>query len=73
MLARTFANSPNTDTSMFESDDIIEYMLDTYGPPRGSYDPKALWPLRGEFATITATLATLVRGFAGSQRQPNAR
>ena len=25
---------PNTGTEMFESDDIVEYMLSTYGPPR---------------------------------------
>ena len=58
---------------MFESDDIIEYMLDTYGPSRELYDPKALWPLRGQFAIITATFATLIRGLAGSKRQANAR
>ena len=29
--------------------DIVEYMLDTYGPSREAYDPKALWPLRGKW------------------------
>ena len=64
---------PNAGKEMFESDEIIEYMLDSYGPPRSQYDAKALWPLRGEFATTTATFATLVRGLAGSKRQENAR
>ena len=64
---------PNNDKEMFESDDIVEYLLDTYGPAREAYDPKALWPLRGAFATTTGTFATLVRGLAGSQRQENAR
>jgi len=64
---------PNTGREMFESDDIIEYMLDTYGPPRDAYDPKALWPLRGGFALLTATFASLARGMAASARQPNAR
>jgi len=64
---------PNGDTEMFESDDIIEYMLDTYGPPREAYNAGALWPLRGSFAMVTATFATLVRGLAGSKRQDNAR
>jgi len=64
---------PNTGASMFESDDIIEYLLDKYGPPREDYDPKALWPLRGQFAVVTASLAALARGMAGSQRQPDAR
>jgi len=63
----------NTGSEMFESDDIVEYLLDTYGPPRDSYDAKALWPLQGQFGVITSTLATLVRGLAGSKRQPNAR
>lgn len=63
----------NGDVGMFESDDIIEYMLDNYGPSRDAYDEKALWPLRGSFATATATFATLFRGLAGSKRQENAR
>jgi len=64
---------PNAEVEMFESDDIIEYMLSTYGPSRDSYDPKALWPLRGSFALTTATFATLFRGLAGSKPQQNAR
>ena len=65
---------PNKENhGMFESEEIIDYMLANYGPPADTYDAKALWPLRGEFATFTATLATLLRGLAGSKRQENAR
>jgi len=64
---------PNNEAELFESEDIVDYLLDNYGPARDSYDPKALWPLRGEFATVTATFAAIARGFAGSQRQSNAR
>lgn len=64
---------PNTGREMYESDDIIDYLLAQYGPPTGSYDPGSLWPLRGGFATFTSTLATLVRGLAGSKRWPTAR
>ena len=71
MLRARSPNSPGT--AMFESEDIVEYYLDTYGPSRDAYDPKALWPLRGDFQTTTATVATLLRGLAGSKRQENAR
>uniref|UniRef100_A0A7S0HXD0 GST N-terminal domain-containing protein n=1 Tax=Phaeocystis antarctica TaxID=33657 RepID=A0A7S0HXD0_9EUKA len=64
---------PNSGTEMFESDDIVNYMLDTYGPPRDAYNDLVLWPLRGAFMTTTATFATLFRGLAGSKRQANAR
>jgi glutathione S-transferase len=68
-----FMVDPNAGVEMFESDDIIDHMLSSYGPARDAYDPKALWPLRGSFATTTATIATLIRGLAGSKRQANAR
>mmetsp|Transcript_64847 Transcript_64847/g.114941 ORF Transcript_64847/g.114941 Transcript_64847/m.114941 type:complete len:146 (+) Transcript_64847:128-565(+) len=58
---------------MFESDDIIDYLFASYGPSEGAYDPKSLWPLRGNFALITAALASMVRGFSGGKRQANAR
>eukprot|EP00617_Octactis_speculum_P012933 CAMPEP_0185779720 /NCGR_PEP_ID=MMETSP1174-20130828/96731_1 /TAXON_ID=35687 /ORGANISM="Dictyocha speculum, Strain CCMP1381" /LENGTH=334 /DNA_ID=CAMNT_0028468957 /DNA_START=3 /DNA_END=1007 /DNA_ORIENTATION=+ len=65
---------PNTGTEMFESEDIIDYLVSTYGPPAESFDSKALWPMRdGPFLLPSATFATLVRGLAGSQRQSNAR
>ena len=37
---------PNNGNEMFESDDIVDYMLDTYGPPRDAYSDLVLWPLR---------------------------
>mmetsp|Transcript_12342 Transcript_12342/g.13700 ORF Transcript_12342/g.13700 Transcript_12342/m.13700 type:complete len:346 (-) Transcript_12342:68-1105(-) len=66
---------PNTGTEMFESDDQIQYLLDTYGPQDKSlYDTKALWPITfSAFSVITSTFAALVRGMPGSQRQVNAR
>jgi glutathione S-transferase len=51
------------DQGMFESDDIINYLFDTYGPGRQAVP----WTLKGPFATITCALASLVRGFAGSK------
>ncbi len=33
---------PNSGSEMFESDDIVDYMLDTYGPPRGAYSDLVL-------------------------------
>ena len=45
--------------AQFESDDIIEHMLDRYGPPRDSYDALALWPLRDPFASTTATTTVI--------------
>ena len=33
---------PNSGTEMFESDDIVDYMLDTYGPPRDAYSDLVL-------------------------------
>lgn len=66
---------PNTGTEMFESDDQIRYLVDTYGPQEeGAYDPKALWPITfTEFSVFTSTLAALIRGMPASQRQINAR
>ena len=59
--------------SAYESDDIIEYLLENYGPSRETYDPKALWPLRGNFAVLTSTIAALARGLPGSRRRDDAR
>jgi len=65
---------PNTDVEMFESDDQIKYLLDTYGPSKDLYDSKALWPVTFKgFSIYTATLAAMVRGMPSSQRQNNAR
>lgn len=66
---------PNTGEEMFESDEQIRYLVDTYGPQgEGAYDPKALWPITFTgFSVFTSTLAALIRGMPSSQRQYNAR
>ena len=59
---------------MYESDDICQYLRETYGPAQDAYDPKALWPLPfGPFQLITSTLAAIVRGLPGGQRRADAR
>ena len=59
---------------MFESGDIIQYLLETYGPPEGSYDKKALWPVTFEaFSIYTSTIAAILRDMPAARRQPNAR
>lgn len=69
-----FLIDPNTGTEMFESGDIIEYLLGTYGPPEGSYDKKALWPVTFEaFSIYTSTIAAILRDMPAARRQPNAR
>ena len=60
---------PNTDVSMFESADIIDYLYDTYGPGRD----KVPFVLRGGFASGTAAYGSLVRGMAGATKDPSAR
>ena len=62
----------NADVAMYESDDICQYLRETYGPAQDAYDPKALWPLTfGPFQLITSTLAAIViRGPPGGQRRP---
>eukprot|EP00401_Gymnodinium_catenatum_P065692 CAMPEP_0117602702 /NCGR_PEP_ID=MMETSP0784-20121206/77727_1 /TAXON_ID=39447 /ORGANISM="" /LENGTH=365 /DNA_ID=CAMNT_0005405549 /DNA_START=9 /DNA_END=1106 /DNA_ORIENTATION=- len=64
---------PNTRSEMYESEDIIDYLLATYGPPADKYDAKALWPMRGTFPLVTGSYAAVARGFAGASRQPDAR
>mmetsp|Transcript_3430 Transcript_3430/g.5112 ORF Transcript_3430/g.5112 Transcript_3430/m.5112 type:complete len:356 (+) Transcript_3430:152-1219(+) len=66
---------PNTGNELFESNNQIEYLLQTYGPvDEGLYDRKALWPITFEaFSIFTSVLAALVRSMPASQRQSNAR
>eukprot|EP00931_Biecheleriopsis_adriatica_P096272 TRINITY_DN69932_c0_g1_i1.p1 TRINITY_DN69932_c0_g1~~TRINITY_DN69932_c0_g1_i1.p1 ORF type:complete len:373 (-),score=41.05 TRINITY_DN69932_c0_g1_i1:86-1162(-) len=68
-----FMVDPNTGTEMFESEDIMDYMLKTYGPDTNSFDSKATWTFRGSFPVITGTYAALVRGMPSGRRQANAR
>mmetsp|Transcript_24368 Transcript_24368/g.76145 ORF Transcript_24368/g.76145 Transcript_24368/m.76145 type:complete len:334 (-) Transcript_24368:27-1028(-) len=64
----------NADKGMYESDDIVEYLLDEYGPPRDAYDSLALWPLKlGPFQLVTSTLAAIARGLPCGARRPDAR
>lgn len=80
MLKRTgrqtvpFLIDPNTNMKLFESNDIIEYLLETYGPSADQFDRKALWPITWQgFSITTSTLVALLRGMPGSRRQSNAR
>lgn len=59
----------NNGVSMYESDDIIDYMFDTYGPGADAVP----WTLRGGFAFTTSAFAALARGMAGSQLDAKAR
>ena len=69
-----YMRDENADVAMYESDDICNYLRETYGPAQDAYDPKALWPLTfGPFQLITSTLAAIVRGLPGGQRRPDAR
>jgi hypothetical protein len=49
------------DVAMFESDDIIRYLFNTYGPGESSIP----WTLKGDFARDSAAYAASVRGYAG--------
>jgi glutathione S-transferase len=65
---------PNTGTELFESNDQIEYMISTYGPPEEDFDRKALWPITFEgFSIYTSTLVAILRNFPGRTKQKNAR
>jgi len=66
---RTVPYMEDGKVKMFESDDIIEYLFDTYGPGKEAIP----WVLKGDFARITATYAAAARDFAGSRLQSNAR
>lgn len=69
-----FLIDPNTGIELFESGDIIDYLLATYGPPSDTYDRKALWPIEWEaFSVTTSSWAALLLDMPGAQRQSNAR
>jgi len=53
---------------MFESEDIIDYLLSTYGD-----GTTVNFAARGKVAEITGTLSTIARGLKGGQRNPDAR
>lgn len=65
---------PNTNTGLLESDDQIEYLLTNYGPPKDTYDRKALWPITFmPFSMFTSTQVAILLDFPGGRRQQNAR
>ena len=70
-----YLKDPNTNVAMFESNDIIEYLVSTYGPQdKTLYDSKALWPITFEqFSIFTSTLAAVLCNLPASKRQENAR
>lgn len=80
MLERTgrqtlpFMIDTNTGVEMFESLDIINYLLDSYGPSPDVFDRKALWTVTNPlFAITTSTLTSIIRNMPGAIRQSNAR
>lgn len=65
---------PNTDETISNTQQIIEHLLEKYGPPSSAFDRKALWPIEFEaFAVATSKFAASLRGNPGSKRQGNAR
>jgi glutathione S-transferase len=65
---------PNLDDTIFGDDEIINLLLDKYGPPPSKFDRKALWPIEFKaFSVLTSQLAALLRGNPASTKQSNAR
>ena len=59
----------NTGTAMYESDDIIDYLFNTYGPGADAVS----FTLRDPFAFWTCAFASAARGLAGSKLDALAR
>lgn len=65
---------PNLGELISGDDEIIEYLLNRYGPPSSLYDIKALWPITfKEFALATSQLTIMLRGKSDVMQQTNAR
>ena len=65
---------PNLDETVFGDDEIINKLLEQYGPPISEFDRKALWPVEFKaFSVLTSQLASFLRGNPASTQQPNAR
>jgi glutathione S-transferase len=58
---------PNTGTRMYESDDIVAYLFDTYG----GREPGVL--VRGPIATLSSSIASAFRPIGGSRARPSKR
>lgn len=61
-------NNEDPDYGMFESEDIIDYLLTRYGE---GAEPN--FSQRGNFATVTAGLSSVARGLAGGTLDKTAR
>ena len=69
-----FLIDPNTESTIVGDDDIIEHLLEKYGPSDDSFDRKALWPIEfRSFALATGQIAAQLRGSPGRTQQLNAR
>lgn len=64
-----YLEDPNSGVGMYESDDIIAYLFDTYGPGQDQVP----WQLKGGFALQSSVAAAMARGFAGSRMNARAR
>jgi glutathione S-transferase len=61
---------PNRDNlAMYESDEIIDYLFESYGPGKAAVP----WLLRGPYAFWTCAFAALARGLAGNALDARAR
>lgn len=60
---------PNSEKEMFESDDIVDYLFETYGPGKAEVP----FSLREPTSTVTGSYATMFRGLAGATPDPAAR
>lgn len=68
-----YMSDPNTGSAMFESDAIIDYMFENYGPKGKEQSASSLWTLRGGFALWSSAFAALVRGLPASSRKNSAK
>ena len=65
---------PNTDETIFGDDEIINRLLEQYGPSVSRFDRKALWPIEFKaFSVLTSQFTSLLRGNPASTQQSNAR
>ncbi|CAE8708171.1 unnamed protein product [Polarella glacialis] len=60
---------PNTGEEMFESDDIVDYLFETYGPGKSEVP----FFLKEPISAFTGTYATIFRGLAGATPEPGVR
>mmetsp|Transcript_59365 Transcript_59365/g.141120 ORF Transcript_59365/g.141120 Transcript_59365/m.141120 type:complete len:346 (+) Transcript_59365:2-1039(+) len=64
-----YMEDPGAGVAMYESDDIINYLFDKYGPGAD----KVPFALKGTFAVVTCGIAAALRGFPGGKPAPGAR